>query len=287
MKADATVRYGALVVLVAIAIAVALLLSADGSQTAPEAERLVRFYVMGDVPYAPEENELLQRQISAIPQDAEFVVHVGDIKTGRTPCEAAVYERVAAILAESVAPLFIIPGDNEWNDCRDPDPAWDLWERHFLRFDQRWQHGFGLQRQPERAENFAFVRGGVLFLGINLVGGRVHDQEEWQLRLAQDLEWTRSNVRESGDLVSSVVLFGHARPESKHDRFFDGLERVAVDLGKQVLYLHGDGHRWIRDRPFGAKNILRVQVDQGGIAPPLQVTVTDDAEQPFVLDRRK
>jgi hypothetical protein len=55
-----------------------------------------------------------------------------------------------------------------------------------------------------------------------------------------------------------------------------------------VLYLHGDGHRWIHDRPFkAAKNILRVQVDQGGIASPLLVTVSDDPKQPFVFDRRK
>ena len=35
-----------------------------------------------------------------------------------------------------------------------------------------------------------------------------------------------------------------------------------------------------------AKNILRVQVDQGGIAPPLRVTVSDHAQQPFHFDRR-
>jgi hypothetical protein len=56
---------------------------------------------------------------------------------------------------------------------------------------------------------------------------------------------------------------------------------------KPVLYLHGDGHRWIKDRPFGAENILRVQVDQGGIAPPLKVTVTTDTDEPFEFDRRQ
>jgi hypothetical protein len=41
------------------------------------------------------------------------------------------------------------------------------------------------------------------------------------------------------------------------------------------------------DRPFTAQNVLRVQVDQGSLAPPIQVVVTDDPEQPFVIDRRR
>ena len=48
----------------------------------------------------------------------------------------------------------------------------------------------------------------------------------------------------------------------------------------------GDIHRWIQDRPFVAQNILRVQIDQGGIAPPIKITVTDHPTEPFVLDRR-
>ena len=45
----------------------------------------VTFYAMGDVPYEPPEDELLPRQIAELPSDAEFVVHVGDIKNGATP----------------------------------------------------------------------------------------------------------------------------------------------------------------------------------------------------------
>lgn len=256
-------------------------------KTAPTAKTLVTFYAMGDVPYAPKEDKILPRQIAKLPADAEFIMHVGDIKTGKTACDEAVYIKVAAMLAASKTPLFIIPGDNEWNDCANPAQAWKYWVKHFMRFDQRWQHRLPVFRQLEREENFAFVKGGVLFLGLNIVGGRVHDAAEWKRRHAQCLEWTRRNIKQFGDSVSSVVVFGHALPVGKHRDFFGPFVNDAKTFGKPILYLHGDGHRWMQNRPFAAKNILRVQVDQGGIAPPVKITITDDPQNPFHFDRRK
>ena len=247
----------------------------------------VAFYAMGDVPYSPEEDDVLPGQLENIPKDAEFVVHVGDIKTGKMPCDEAVYRKVFAMLAQSTAPVFIIPGDNEWNDCSDPAQAWEYWQRYFNRFDRRWSHQLPVFRQLEREENFSFVTGDVLFIGLNLVGGRVHDDDEWRTRHKQNLEWTRRNLEVFGDEVTSLVLFGHAKPNENHDDFFDGFVEDAQAFGKPILYLHGDGHRWIHDRPFAAENILRVQVDQGGIASPLKVAVTDDAQEPFEFDRRQ
>ena len=155
-----------------------------------------------------------------------------------------------------------------------------------MRFDRNWQHDFRLYRQLEHEENFSFVKNGVLFIGINIVGGRVVDKAEWTQRHADDLDWVRRNLRRFSDHVSSMVLFGHALPVERHNDFFVPFSEEAETFGKPVLYLHGDGHRWIHDRPFPAKNILRIQVDQGGTAPPLKVTVTDGNANPFQVDRR-
>lgn len=247
----------------------------------------VVFYAMGDVPYKPTEDILLPIQVAEIPADAEFVVHVGDIKPGSVACDEDIYVKVSGILSKSKAPVFIIPGDNEWNDCTDPGQAWDYWDRYFVRFDQRWSHGFRMFRQVEQEANFAFVRGGVLFVGLNLVGGRVHDANEWKRRLADNADWLDRNLTKFGPEVGCAVVLGHANPRPDHQDFFKEFTQSAGAFGKPVLYLHGDGHRWIHDRPFEAKNILRVQVDQGGIAPPLRVAVTADPKEPFVFDRRK
>jgi hypothetical protein len=251
-----------------------------------QSHRLVTFYAMGDVPYAPEEDLRLPRQISELPKNAEFVIHVGDIKTGMTPCDEAVYNKVFGMLSQSAAPVFIVPGDNEWNDCTNPAQAWKHWTKYFMRFDRRWRHCLPVFRQLEREENFSFVKGNVLFVGLNIVGGRIHDAAEWKQRHADGLNWLRSNLRRFGADVSSLVIFGHAKPAENHNDFFVPFNKDAGEFKKPILYLHGDGHRWIHDRPFVAQNVLRVQVDQGGIAPPLKVTITDHKTAPFQFDRR-
>jgi len=255
-------------------------------QTAPTSNVLVTFYAMGDVPYEPQEDRLLPSQIADLPDDGQFVVHVGDIKSGSTPCDEAVFQKVSGMLSECRTPVFIIPGDNEWNDCADPSQAWTFWNQYFRRFDRRWNHVFPIFRQIEHEENFSFVINDVLFVGINLVGGHIHDPAEWKERHADDLQWIQRNLTQFGETVNSMVLFGHATPKEAHADFFEPFQPHATAFGKPILYLHGDGHNWVHDRPFAAKNILRVQVDQGGKAPPLQVQITDDAAMPFQFDRR-
>ncbi len=248
---------------------------------------LVVFSAMGDVPYTPLEYLRLPKEIENLPEESAFVIHLGDIKTGQVPCDEIIYESVAAILAKSTAPVFVIPGDNEWNDCSKPDDGWALWQKHFRRFDERWKHQFAVQRQQKRDENFSFVDSDVLFIGINIVGGRVHDAAEWKQRHAENLEWTTGNLERHRHSVRSAVIFGHALPTKIHNDYFDGLSDAAALFRHPMLYLHGDGHKWIQDRPFAAQNILRIQVDQGAIAPPIKITVTDDPDEPFVVDRRK
>ncbi len=277
-----TVPFGLLLLLLISSSAIAQ----NQPKPDPQADTRVTFYVMGDVPYKPHEDARLPKQIDAIPKDAEFVVHLGDIKGGSTPCDEAVYNKVFGMLCQSPVPVFIIPGDNEWNDCSNPEQAWKLWKKYFMRFDRRWQHTLPVFRQLEREENFSFVKGNVLFIGLNIVGGRVHDAAEWKQRHADNLDWVRRNLRRFGADVSSLVVFGHAKPIAIHNDFFTPFSKEANDFKKPILYIHGDGHVWIYDRPFEAKNILRVEVDQGGIAPPLKVTVTDDKTNPFQFDRR-
>ena len=247
----------------------------------------VTFYAMGDVPYAPEEDLLLPKQIAAVPDDAAFVVHLGDIKNGSTPCNEQVYAKVAGMLRKSAHRVFIVPGDNEWNDCQEPVPAWDFWVKYFMKFDRHWESPLKVARQTERQENFAFTHKGVLFIGINLVGGRVNDAAEWKKRHQQNIAWIDRQLKTEGNASSSLVLFGHAQPAVKHADFFGPFCESAEAYEKPILYIHGDGHRWIQDRPFPAKNILRVQVDQGGIASPVKVMVGRDAKQPFTFERRK
>ena len=253
---------------------------------AQKSDILVSFCAMGDVPYLPYEDELLPLQIEDLPTDVSFAVHVGDIKAGGSPCDAAVYQKVAAMLAKSTVPMFVLPGDNEWNDCSDPTAAWALWVKHLNRFDRRWKPPFAVERGPNHEENFAFVRNGVLFIGVNVVGGKVHNADEWKQRHSNCASWVKENFAKHGDDVSSTVLFGHATPSPTQSDFFNELNSLALEFEKPILYLHGDGHVWVKNRPFEAKNILRVQVDQGRLGPPVRISVSEDPNEPFQFDRR-
>lgn len=266
-------------------------MGADGAATRPQVT--VTFAALGDIPYSREEERMLVEQIAATNADPSllFVIHVGDIKRGRDPCREEAYAKVAKTLAASTHPLFIIPGDNEWNECWSigPKKAWALWSKHFLRFEDRQPHQLSVARQEARPENFAFFSGGALFVGLNLVGGLVHHRDEWRQRMTQDADWLDQQIEAHRAEITHLVVFGHSGPGRKDgatNPFFDRLEQAAVTLKKPVLYLHGDGHTWVYDHPFRtARNILRVQVDQGGKAPPVRVKVMTSPVQPFVLER--
>jgi hypothetical protein len=59
--------------------------------------------------------ELLPGRLANISLDAEFFIHLGDIKPSRWKCHLFRYTNPAVIFRQFSAPVFIIPGDNEWN----------------------------------------------------------------------------------------------------------------------------------------------------------------------------
>jgi len=79
--------------------------------------------VIGDVPYTNQQAKDLKRQIMELPKDCEFLVHVGDLRYAGTnrPCRRNDYSSVASTLQLSHAPVFVLLGDNDYNDCPNPD----------------------------------------------------------------------------------------------------------------------------------------------------------------------
>jgi hypothetical protein len=124
---------------------------------------------------------------------------------------------------------------------------------------------------------------------VNLVGGRLQSRQEWADRMADDARWVEDAFARDGRRVRGAVVVGHAHPVGLRQPFADVFIPTAAQFGKPVLYLHGDGHRWIQNQPFpDAPNLTRVQIDQGGIAPPLRVTVAEPGSEEsfFSFDRR-
>ncbi len=246
---------------------------------------LMSFSVMGDVPRSETEKIILQKQIEQHNQLSlsQFVFHVGDIKSGDAPCDEDNYAVVAEYLKHLTVPVFIVPGDNEWNDCESPDQAWNFWNKYFKAFDQNWKLPFDVQRQQDYPVNGAFVKNDVLFIMLNLVGGRIHNQIKWDEMQQNAVDWIDRQFQQK-EVVASVIL-AQAKPDHKHKLFMDQFLPLVEVFKRPVLLIHGDGHRWLYDDPWLVPNLIRVQVDKGGIADQLQVTIFGNTTKKFTFDR--
>ncbi len=240
------------------------------------------FSVIADIPYG--QPDLFQGFVEdhnrMSPSGLFF--HLGDIKSGSDACVDFYYAQTFDIMTQLAVPSFLVPGDNEWNDCLDPDAAWILWEAYFSDFEQRFCGVPPVEAQLVRHENFAFVDDGVLFIGLNLVGGSVHDPAEWDLRLQQDADWVEQQFTSKGAQVRAAIVLAQAERSGSRDLFFDQFDASASAFGKPILFLHGDSHDWAYNASWGAPNVSRISIQQND--PPLEVTVTLDAS-PFVFER--
>jgi Calcineurin-like phosphoesterase len=259
------------------------------------------FYAIGDVPYNDRQASQLAIQMQNIPTSTDFVIHVGDLRNASDslPCRLDEFERASSILKLSPVPVFVVMGDNDWNDCPNYDEGLQYWKEEFLFFESRfWNHTFNITRQPGRDESFTFRFRGTLFIGLNLVGGKVLDEGEWQLRLRSQFNWTADLIREYRDDISPntgrVVLFGHANPTKHHSGFFNPLRDFVQDELRDtlpLLYLNGDQHKWrYEDNYLSQSYMLRIMVTGGSSEPPLKVTVNANGslrpvDESFVYDR--
>jgi hypothetical protein len=256
--------------------------------------------VIADVPYTTEEADELPNQIANQMDGCEFLVHLGDLFEGDTLCEEKDYLLVRDIMLKSEVPTFVIPGDNESNDCQKSaiDAGWEHWTTNFLRFENYWAHNYTVIRNPEYEEDFYFIQKRTLIIGLNMVGGRINNEEAWFSRQRDQFEW----VREIIDLnlptgkAYGVILMAHAKPTADHRHFFNPfVDYLKNDLLNEypVLYLHGDGHAWMYTPYYkGQRSFLRIQ-HEGGVRDPILKILADPSQngqsvyQAFQYDRQK
>ena len=251
-------------------------------------EETTTFYAIGDVPYTPKQARDIAVQMDELPEDAEFVIHVGDLqaKQKNEICTRDGYFAASELFRRSHAPVFVVLGDNEWNDCPNPDEALRYWRDEFEGFDSRyWNHNFSIKRQPGRSENFAFTHKKTLFVFLNIVGGTVHNETEWKMRLADEARWTKNIILDYNATtpgVGRIVLFAHANPQAAHRPFFDPFQKfIQNELQNTIpmLYLNGDKHVWSYDPEFlSQSSLLRIMLTGGSEEPPLKVVVHADGE---------
>ncbi len=152
------------------------------SQAATGAEPALRFIAIGDMPYSKVEKVKLEGEITAAIGNADvpFVVHYGDFKASREACEKEQFELSRDVIFRlHPGRVFFTPGDNDWTDCDRSSlkppvselAQLDLVRRLFffekpLELTDDWAYA----RQPGFPENARWMRGGVVFVTVHLVG---------------------------------------------------------------------------------------------------------------------
>jgi hypothetical protein len=257
------------------------------------------FCVIADVPYDQDEMDALPGQIATQMDGCEFLVHLGDLFIGDTFCDEEEYHAIRDIMLESKVPTFVVVGDNEWNDCQRGmiEIGWERWVNNFLRFENYWSHNFTVARQPGSEENFYFIHKRTLIIGLNVVGGRIHNSTEWSERLRGEFEWTRSviNLNLPTGNADGVIILSHANPSADHLELTVPFRNyMANELQNKypILYLHGDGHDFMYTPHYLRQpNLLRMQ-HEGGTNEPILKIMADPARYPnsvynaFQFDRQ-
>ena len=288
--------------IVTIGLAALAAVSAAGEE--PAADPL-RFSAVGCGPYSAADAAAARFYIAQETRDgsSHFLVHLGDICTGRAAREGELTEENYSMIRELLTrgnsiPTYIVPGDNEWNDRPNPAVGWVLWNKHLLGLEKNFESAWETTRQGDRPENFAFLFKDVLIIGINLPGGRIHDQQEWLTRFRDNNDWIEEQFAEHGGRVKAAVVccqanvigFGTVKlaVNTVFKPFSLRFGKIAAEFGKPVLFLHADGHKWLVDHPWEeAPKVTRVQVDR--LEPrfaPVQITVDPSSDETFQFDRR-
>jgi hypothetical protein len=219
--------------------------------------------VLGDAPYSADEVERLDRVIDEInAQPLAFVVHVGDIgqSTPAQGCGDAWLEQRKAQFARIRHPFVLLPGDNEWSDCKQPLERLARWRRFFCfppgNLAVRVQKG-------EYCEHMRWELAGRVFVSLNVPGRNNNIRHaEHPARMRAVLAWL-DEAAALAEKREGLVILMQANPFITLPRDgFAALRNRLEELGKRlpgrIVLIHGDTHVYKDDEPL--PGLRRIEV---------------------------
>jgi hypothetical protein len=231
----------------------------NSGSTEPASNEECTFFVTSNIPYNDNEEVLLKQQLALVRHSAQFVVHLGNIQeVVVTQCDSDAYTEVANLIEDaSPVAVFVVPGEDDWNNCPDPDKAWNDWVSTFELFNQRWAQ-FEQYNQPRtiidgtpttvfrqngQLENWAFLHHDVLFIGVHVVGGTVPDQSEFDQRNDNNYAWVVRMSQQHESEIRAVVVFGNGEPTYQPNiHFFAEAATFWHTYTKPTLYVHASSN---------------------------------------------
>ena len=251
------------------------------------------FVALGDNPYGKPEvvNPSFEALIETINARApSFVLHIGDFKSGSTPCDDTMMQTQLGYMNSFAAATIYTPDDNEWTDChREKAGRFDPLERlAYLRANFFKDTAMSLGKVPvaeevqsvlmadkfgKFSENRRFVKAGVMVMTAHVVGSNNNFEvrnigavTEFIERDAANVAWVEASFDAAIKGNAKAVVLGFQADMFEFDfnafgdetflrhsgfgNFAGALVKKAAEFGKPVLIVYGDSHQFKVTRPF-------------------------------------
>jgi hypothetical protein len=211
------------------------------------------FGVLADTPYSDAEVERLDRLIDEMnSQPLAFVVHLGDIGAAAQACGDEWLAARKAQFARLRHRFVLVPGDNEWSDCRQP-----------LARLQRWRELF-CETPREFCEHLRWDNAGWIFVTLNVPGNNNNVRHaEHAPRMRAVLSWLEQAAAAAAKEDQGLVVLMQANPFITLPRDgYGSLREKLAELGKRfprrIVLIHGDTHLYREDEPL--PGLRRIEV---------------------------
>jgi predicted phosphodiesterase len=234
-------------------LSLVLALVAGCAPLAPLPPGELAFGVLGDTPYSAMEVERLERLIDEMnTQPLAFVVHLGDIGTSADACtDRWVLERKRQF-ARIRHRFVLVPGDNEWSDCKNPVARLKAWREMFC------------ETPREFCEHQRWESAGWVFVTLNVPGNNNNVRHaEHAPRMRAVLAWLdeAANVAAQGDKGLVVLMQANpfvTVPRDGYGSLRDKLAALARRSEGKIVLIHGDTHLYREDEPL--PGLRRIEV---------------------------
>lgn len=288
------------------------------SCTSLPANHTYSFALIGDQQYNAAEEALFPDLLDTISSDKlAFVVHLGDFKAGSSsPCTDALYVQRRNEFNRSKHPFILLPGDNDWVDCRRPSNGKyeplerlnKLREIFYASPETLGKNKLSVMRQSDvfaadpilsrHSENALWVHGGVVYATLNIQGSNdnkgfdaANDREQAE-RTEANIAWLKhAMISAKSDDIAGLAIFLQANPgfeesttsvqKSGFNEFLRAFDAAAVAFGKPILFAHGDSHQFRVEpylSPIDKQPILNVTRVEGYGSPSVNwIKITVDA----------
>ena len=219
----------------------------------------VAFGLLGDTPYSEGEAERLDRLIDDInAAPLAFVVHVGDIGASRrNSCDDAWVVARKRQFGRVRHAFVLVPGDNEWSDCRDPLGRLARWRELFCSPSLKVEI-----QEGDYCEHMRWEAGGWVFITLNVPGSNNNvGHAEHAPRMAAVYGWLEEGARLAQARDGLVILMQAdpfiTLPRDGYAELRDKLEVLGRKMPGRLVLVHGDTHIYRDDEPLpGMRRIV-------------------------------